>query len=138
MSFREKSAWLMALLMIAAGLYYFHIVSAASRALGETAPPAVAIAYVILVVAGSVVVQIVLALSSGKEANAPADERERLVRQRAGNWSGLVLATLVVASLGHFLVRADGNMLFHLVVASLIVAQVADYAFQILLLRRSF
>lgn len=138
MSFREKSAWLMALLMIAAGLYYLHLVSAASRALGEIAPPAAALPYVIFVVAGSVAIQIVLALSSGKEANAPADERERLVRQRAGHWSGLLLATLAVCSLGYFLVRADGVMLFHLVMASLIVAQVADYAFQILLLRRGF
>ena len=79
-----------------------------------------------------------LALSSRREANAPADERERLVQQRAGNWSGLVLATGAVLSLGHFMVRADGNMLFHLVMASLIVAQIAEYAFRIFLVRRSF
>lgn len=138
MSFREKSAWLMALLMTAAGLYYFHIVRWASQALGETAPPAIVIAFIILVVAGAIVGQIVLALSSRKEANAPTDERERLVQQRAGNWSGLVLATCAVLSLGHFMVNADGNMLFHLVMASLIVAQIAEYAFQIVFVRRSF
>ena len=138
MSFREKSAWLMALLMTAAGLYYFHVVRGASQALGETAPPALVIAFIILVVAGAIVGQIVLALSLRKEANAPADERERLVQQRAGNWSGLVLATGAVLSLGHFMVHADGNMLFHLVMASLIVAQIAEYAFQIVLVRRSF
>jgi hypothetical protein len=137
MSFREKSAWLMTVLMAAAGLYYLDAVRAASRALGETAPPiAVVIGYVVLVVVASVVVQIVLALSSPREAKAPADERERLVEQRAGHWSGIVLAVGTVASLGHFLVRADGNMLFHLVVASLILSQLAEYAFQIALLRR--
>jgi hypothetical protein len=137
MSFREKSAWLMALLMTAAGLYYLYIVREASRALGETAPPAIVIAFVILVVVSSVVAQVLLAVSSLKEANAPADERERLVQQRAGNWSGLILATGAVSSLGHFMVYSDGNMLFHLVMGSLIVAQIAEYAFQILLVRRS-
>jgi hypothetical protein len=138
MSFREKSAWLMALLMTAAGLYYFTIVREASQALGETAPPAIVMALVFLVVGVSVVAQIVLAVSSPGEANTPADERERLVQQRAGNWSGLFLATGAVLSLGHFMVYSDGNMLFHLVMASLIVAQIAEYAFQIFLVRRSF
>ena len=138
MSFQEKSAWLMALVMTAAGLYYFHIVRGASQALGETAPPAIVIAFVFLVVVGSVVAQIALVLWTPKEANVPADERERLVQQRAGHWSGLVLAAGAVSSLGHFLVYADGNMLFHLVMASLIVAQIAEYALQIVLLRRSF
>ena len=87
---------------------------------------------------GSIVVQIILALSSPKEANAPADERERIIQQRAGHWSGIVLATGVVLSLGHYLARGDGNMLFHLAMASLIVAQIAEYAIHILLVRRSF
>ena len=136
MSFREKSAWLMALLMTAAGLWYFQVVRTASQATGETAPPAVVITFVVLIVIASVVGQTVLALSSRREATAPADERERLVQQRAGNWSGRVLATGAVLSLGHFMAFGDGNMLFHLVMASLIVAQIADYAFQILLVRR--
>jgi hypothetical protein len=136
MSFRERSAWLMAAVMTVAGLYYFQIVRGASQALGETAPPVVA--FVVVIVVASIVAQIVLALSAPKEANAPADERERLIHQRAGHWSGLVLATCAVVSLGHFMVHDDGNMLFHLVMASLIVAQIAEYGFQILLVRRSF
>ena len=138
MSFREKSAWVMALVMTATGLYYFYAVGAASRAIGATAPAAVVIGFVIWVVIGSIVVQVLLAASSPKEANAPADEREREVQQRAGNWSGVVLATGVVLSLGHYLARGDGNMLFHLAMASLIVAQIAEYAIHILLVRRSF
>lgn len=137
MSYREKSAWVMAALMAVTGAYYFLIVRAASQALGETAPAAVAIGFVMLAVIGSIAVQVVLALSSPREANAPADERERLVAQRSGNWSGLVLATCAVTALGHFLVRGDGSMLFHLVMGSLIVSQIAEYAFQISLSRRS-
>lgn len=138
MSFREKSAWVMALLMTGAGLYYWYILAAASQAIGATAPAAIVLGFVILVVIGSIIVQILLALSSPKEANSPADERERRVQLSAGHWSGVVLAIGAVLSLGHYLVRADGNMLFHLVMASLIVAQIAEYAIQIILVRRSF
>lgn len=137
MSFRERSAWVMALLMSATGVYYFLAVSAASRAIGATAPAAVVLGFVFWIVVGSIVVQVLLAVTSPKEANERADERERLIEQRAGNWSGFILASGVVLSLGHYLVRGDGNMLFHLAMGSLIVAQIAEYAFQILLVRRT-
>jgi hypothetical protein len=103
MSFREKSAWVMAALMSGAGLYYLSLVYAASQAIGETAPPIVVFVFVALVIVGSVVVQIILAVASPKEASAPADERERTVEHRAGNWSGLVLGVGAVTSLGYFL-----------------------------------
>jgi hypothetical protein len=129
MSFREKSAWVMAALMTAAGLFYLNLVVGASRDLGGVAPPiGIFIAYTLLVVVGSIVAQ---------EANAPADERESPLLQRAGNWSGVVLGFGAVTSLLTFLVHADGNLLFHMVLGSLIVAQIAEYSFQIALLRRS-
>ena len=137
MSFREKSAWVMVALMVVTGAVYVMMVRNASQALGTTAPAAVAIGFVMLVVIGSVIVQVLLAVTSPKEAVAPADEREALVTQRAGHWSGFVLAAGAVIALGHFLVRGDGNMLFHLVMGSLIVSQIAEYALQILLTRRS-
>ncbi len=137
MSFREKSAWVMAALMTITGAVYVMMVRNASQALGTTAPAAVAIGFVMLVVIASIIVQLLLAVMSPKEAVAPADEREALVTQRAGHWSGFVLAAGAVSALGHFLVRGDGNMLFHLVMGSLIVSQIAEYALQILLTRRS-
>ena len=137
MSFREKSAWALALLMTATGLYYYYAVDAASRAIGATAPAAVVLGFVVWVVVGSIIAQLLLAATSSKEAMAPADERERLIGQRAGHWSGFVLASGVVLAPGHYLARGDGNMLFHLAMASLIVAQIAEYTIQILLVRRS-
>ena len=138
MSFREKSAWVMAVLMTLTGLYYLNLVVGVSRQLGAPAPPVgIFIAYVVLVVIGSVAAQVVLALSAPKEANAPADERERPALQRAGNWSGLVLAGAAVTSLLHYLQHGNGDLLFHTVLGSLIVSQIAEYAFQIALLRRS-
>lgn len=138
MSFKEKSAWVMAAVMTVAGLYYLKIVIDASESIGATAPPMVIlIAYVVLVVIAAVNAQIILAISYPKEANAPADERERPALDRAGNWSGYVLAVGVVTSLLHFLAHNDGFLLFHTIMGSLIVSQIAEYGFQILLLRRS-
>jgi hypothetical protein len=135
MSFREKSAWVMAAVMILAGLWYLKAVIGAAGA-AAPAPASTFAAFTMLVVLASVVAQVVLALSAPKEANAPADERERPALQRAGHWSGIVLAACAVLSLGGFLYRPDGNLLFHLVLGSLIVSQIAEYAFQIALLRR--
>lgn len=138
MPFREKSAWAMTVLTALAGLYYLNLVVSASRGLGALAPPdGPFVAFVIVVVIGSVAVQIVLAASSPREADAPADEREGPALQRAGNWSGIVLGLGAVGALLHYLRHGNGDLLFHSVLASLIVSQIAEYAFQIVLLRRS-
>ena len=138
MSFREKSAWVMAVVTIAAGLYYLNLVVAGSRGLAEApAPVGIFISYTILLVVASVAAQVLLALLSPKEASAPADERERPLLHAAGHWSGILLGFGAVASLLSFLAYRDGNLLFHMLLGSLIVSQVAEYALQIALFRRS-
>lgn len=133
MSFREKSAWVMGILMVGTGLLYAWLVAQAPDA------PVIAalLPYVLVVVVLSVVVQVILALASPKEAKAPADERERIVIDRAGNWSGMVLALGLFMAGGTFLLYPSGTMLFHHMIGALILAQTAEYALQILLLRRS-
>ena len=134
MSFRERAAWVMGILMALAGIYYLHIV----RELGPAAlPTEVLTPYTGLVVVAWVVAQIALNALSPREANAPADERERPLLDRAGNWSGWVLGLGVIGSLWAFHVDGDGVQMVHLLVGSLILSQVAEYAFQIFLLRRN-
>jgi hypothetical protein len=82
-------------------------------------------------------VQTVLALLTPKQANAPADERERPLLDRAGHWSGYVLAAGALAGLWNYMVHGDGNLMFHIVVGALIASQIAEYAFQIVFFRRS-
>jgi cytochrome b561 len=133
MSFQVKSAWVMALLLTVAGGVYFVAVRDASQALGTTAPAVVVVSFVLLVVVGSLVTHLVLALASPRQASAPTDERDRQLLYRAGHGSSYVLAIGVMLSLGHYLVHGDGNMLFHLTMASLIAAQIAEYGLQIAL-----
>ena len=132
MSFREKSAWVMSVVMVVTGLLYAWLVQAAPQApvIGPLLP------YVLAVIALSVMVQIVLALHSPSEANAPPDERERNVAARAGQVSGVVLAISVMLSGAVYVVFPHGNMLFHHLLGALIVAQIVEYATQIWLLRR--
>ena len=138
MTFREKSAWVMGLVMVATGIFYLNMALVTMRPTGWTAPPLVAfIPYVGLVVIASIVAQATLSLLTPKEANAPADERERPLIDRAGNWSGLVLGVGVVSSLLNYFWHGNGNVLFHMVMGSLILSQIAEYAFQIALFRRA-
>ncbi len=138
MSFREKSAWAMTLILSAAALFYFDKVVRISAGLGQTAPPIIGlvIAYVVLVVIASIIVMSVLAATSGKEADTPADERETMIAHKAGNWSGYVLAVPIFGAMLHYSVTLDGNRLFHAVFLSFMLAQIAEYIFQIILYRR--
>jgi hypothetical protein len=136
-SYRELSAWVMGMLMAGAGLFYLKLTLDAGGATGWEAPPvAVFIPYVGLLIVASIIAQTTLAALKPREADAPADERERPLLDRAGNWSGYVLGAGAVGSLIHFLAHGDGDLLFHMLMGSLIVAQTAEYAFQVLLFRR--
>lgn len=134
MSFREKSAWTMAAVMLVAGIFYAWLVSHGAEApvMGPLIP------YVLLVIVLSVAVQIVLAIASPREAQAAADEREKQIIWRAGHLSGVVLTIGVIASGAVYVLHPFGNMLFHHMLGALIVAQIAEYLLQIYYLRRGY
>ena len=138
MSFREKSAWAMIAILALAGLYYYQKIIAISLAAGDVAPPIIplVIVYVVFIIIASIVVMPILAASSGKEANVPADEREQLILAKAGNWSGYALGFAAVAGLFNYSWTHDGNLLFHIVFAGLMLSQIAEYGFQIWFYRR--
>lgn len=136
--FREKTAWAMSVILSLGAFYYFEDVVSVSRALGHTAPPIIAfvVAYVVFITVTSAIVMSIIGGTAGKEADAPADEREKVIGDKAGNWSGYVLAAPAIGALFHYAMYADGNMLFHLVFLSLMLSQIAEYVFQIILYRR--
>ena len=138
MSFREKTAWVMGIILAVAGVYYFNMVARASSALGEVSPPVIGfvIAYVVLVVIASIIAMSVLGIANHQEANAPADEREKRALDKAGHWSGYVMGFGVLSGLLHYSVNQDGNMLFHIAFASLMLSQIAEYGLQIWFYRR--
>lgn len=138
MGFREMSAWVMAALLIGLGGFYATAVIGTTQALDAVPAPSIPLLVVttVLLVAGAIVGHVVAAALSPNDANAPEDERDRLVLWRAGNLSGLVLGAGVFGGLWHFMFRGDGNLLFHILIGSLIVAQISEYIFQIIYYRR--
>ena len=130
MSFRERSAWVMGCTLILIGGFYLKLV------IGDGVPPSfAAVPFVLGTIVVSIAAQVVLAVMSPREASSPVDERERLVIQKATHFSSYVLASGVVVGLGMFMTSQDGMKMFHIVLTSLILGQIADYGAQIFLLR---
>ncbi len=138
MSFREKSAWAMALVLLVTGLFYLKSALAMPVAHTPLAQIGPLVPYVVAVIILSIVVQIALSIASPKEAGRPADEREHVVIDKAGNWAGMVLGVLVVTSVLHYIWWDSVTLLVQGLFGALIVSQLADNLFQIVLFRRGF
>lgn len=138
MPFKEQTAWVMTVLLGLVGAHYARSVIGASLEAGATAPPDIGLiaSLTIILVAGSVVAHILMAIVSPNDANAPEDERDKLVLWRAGNIAGYVLGFGAFAGLWHFYWLQDGNLLFHIIAGSLVLSQMAEYILSILFYRR--
>lgn len=137
MPFREKTAWIMTVALIIGGGFYFAAVSEVAVAADLTTLPLIPIliAYVMIIVLVAIIGHGAAAISTPNEANTPIDERERDIIHRAAHWGGTALAGSILLSLGVFLLSGSGVLLFHAVLASLMLGQLADYAAQIILFR---
>ncbi len=138
MTFLEKSAWVMiTALLISGGLYSAGVI-AMTNTLGEIPPPNIGLiaVFTIAIVALAIVGHIIAALTNLSDADAPEDERDRLVALRAGNISGILLAASVMIGISAYAVLGSGHLLFHMMVAGLVLAQVCEYALTIWYYRR--
>jgi len=138
MAFREKTAWIMSIALLLGGLFYWSVVIAGTQQLGASMPPFIPIIviYVGILVVISIIGHMGAAIASPKTANAPMDEREAQIVARSTNLSDYIMGAGIIVSLGVYLLSYDGNQLFHLVFGTLMTAQFAQYAMQIILFRR--
>lgn len=139
MAFKEKSAWLMLIATLTVGLYMTFAVLQTYMELQQV--PAVLPVFIKLTVTLiilNVIGQIVLATANRKQAEQKADEREKVFIRRSQAAAGCVLAFGVVTSLIHFLFLSNGPLLFYSCLLSLVVAQVVEYAVQIVSFRRGY
>lgn len=137
MAFQEKSAWIMSFALLLGGIFYFGVVASMSSAAGSLASPNIPVlaVYTVLLTILALSGHFVMAILAPKEANAPTDERERRIFERAGHWSAYVFGAGVIVSLGLYLIFYDGNLLFYGVFGSLMLSQLAEYLIQIVLYR---
>lgn len=139
MAFREKSAWIMVAALLVSGALYGQAVLSLSADLGGLVPPTLplVVAYTIVLVGIAVAGHVVAGISAYREADGAMDERERRIVERAAHLSSYVLGAGVVLALGLYLFTQQGHLLFYLVFASLMLSNLAEYAVQIMLFRRS-
>lgn len=138
MSFRESSGWAMGALMLAVAAWYFARLGPAAWQPGGGLPVGMLIAYLFVTIAGSIAVQVVLAIANRKEAGSPADEREAAASARAVAWAGHLLTLVIVSALLWFIGHGDGMMLFHSLFAGLLASQAVVHLGTAWLLRRGF
>jgi cytochrome b561 len=139
MPFHEKSAWVMSVALLSCGVLYFGAVVAAWSESGQLMSPLIPliVIYTVCLVVIAIVGHIAIAVLAPKDATAPVDERERQIFSRAGHYSSYVFAVGILISLGIYLISNSGDLLFYTVFASLMVAQITEYFFQILFYRTS-
>ena len=137
MSFHEKSAWLMSIVLTVCGLSYFQKVYSFSLAAGELIGPSLPLLsrFTIGIVAAAIIGHIIIAVTSPKEAEQEPDEREKSIFDKAGNLSGYVLGFGAITGVLHFAMQGNGNVLFYIVFGSLLASQICEYILQIMYYR---
>lgn len=141
MSFREKSAWITLVSVLACfGVYFWELV--ASHAGGHRLGAIRSLHLLLLAVAALVVLQLAMtaiaAATTPKDGRAPADERERLIQWRShslGYHVLMVLALLLFVPIhfGHSALDMANFALLAVVISALTVAVA-----QIVMFRRGF
>ena len=132
MSFREKSAWISMLSMVAiCGFYFWSVIRAGSQSGGvhigllET---------IIVLVVVQVVLTAAIAIFSPKDAKAPRDERDKMIELRAMRvaYAGLATSVALACFFGAFdppIVFNTNALLFILVSAEVLrsACQIIQY-----------
>ena len=138
MTFAEKSAWIMSFALIVSGLLYSFAMVAAWQAIGHAPPPNIGfpIMLTVPIVAIAILGHAFAAIGNPSNANEPEDERARQIVWRAGNLSGALLGLFVMLMIGVFAIWGDGRVIFHALVLSLLISQLAEYLLTIWFYRR--
>jgi len=140
MSFREKSAWVTLVTLIALTIAFaLHVPK--PWTLSPAPSPFlfhVLVIAIIAFVAIEVVAHIVLAIFSPRDALAPKDERERLIALKSIAGAAYVYAFLSLASVFTIHLGANQIGVGYLVLLSFVVAEIVQYALRIYYHRRGF
>jgi hypothetical protein len=137
MSFREKSAWISFLsIFVIFGIYFWHVLEVEAGRADPHATGRLFFTLLIVLVVVEVVLHVLVAAQSPKEARTPKDERERLIDLKATRIAFFVLligALLAIATIHH---GADRVELAHCVLFAVVVAELVRFGGQIVFYRR--
>ena len=140
MAFKEKIEWVTLATMVVAYGTYFALLATAAR---NGAPPVmdmliwfggITVAQVIAIA----VLSSILAIMAHREANAPADERDRAIARRAGNIAYYVLMVGMIL-VGVVMPFSEPNWkIINAALLALVVAEATRYVLVILSYRRGW
>jgi H+/Cl- antiporter ClcA len=137
MSFREKSAWINFVLLLAFGIYFGNV---AAHLLDPARSHANYLQLFVLLVVAIVVLEIithaVIAFRSPREARTPIDERERLIELRSTRPAFYVLLVGAFLSVGTIHMGASTWVLAHCVLFAIWIAELTRYGSQLYHYRR--
>jgi heme/copper-type cytochrome/quinol oxidase subunit 2 len=133
MAYREKSAWISLLIMLA--VYGYTTISL----LAAQAPDAdkrsemlgVIIGATIIVVVLEIVMQSIAAARQPKEAQAPADEREKLIELKSTRIAFVVLMTGALFAVFAYYAGYDGFVVSSTAFGAVVIAQILKFASEI-------
>lgn len=136
MSFREKSAWISLVTHgVVFGAYFFLLWQSWDDRFGQGLSIGFLVAAVIALVVIVTTLTIVTALASPKDANAPADERERMIDLKAERIASYTLSTGVVCLIGALLLGWNGFLVANLLLAAMVIAELVKAIAQIVSFR---
>jgi hypothetical protein len=139
MSFREKSAWITLITLIVLALFY---ITHLPPAWMLDPPPSgwmfhVLAVGVIAFVVIEIVAHVIVAIRAPRDAQAPRDERERLIALKATSIAAYVYAVLSLGSVFTVIhLGANEIGVFYCVFLSFILAEIVNYAARIVYYRR--
>lgn len=137
MSFREKSAWIaLTAYSVVFGGYFFQLWRAWDERYALGLSIGLMIGAVVMLIIISVSLTIGAAMLNRREANAPADERERMIDLKAERIASYTLSTGVVLLIGALLMGWNSILVANLLLASMVISELVKALAQIIAYRR--
>ena len=135
MSFREKSAWISFLTLLPVSAIYFWRVG--QTIAGHSRPPITLFFLMVgTLVVAEVVLHVLIAARSPKEARAPRDERERLIDLKATRVAFAVLLFGAMGSVGTIHLGFGTWRMSQATLFAVAVAELTKFGSRIVLYRR--
>lgn len=136
MSFREKSAWIsLFVTLVVWGGYLLHVFVWPGDGAGRLAMPLL-IGAIVVTVVFQTVLHIAIAAHAPRDAQSPADERDRLIALKAAQAAGFALAAGVFLVAGSIHVGARPGEMANGILAALALAELIRCAAVIAAYRR--
>ena len=138
MSYREKSTAVILVGYLAVYTWYFARVVEAARSgpIAEIDYQGLLIVMVGVLVAATVVAQVLIAISAPAEAEQ-VDERDRMIALRGHRIAGWVVTIAALSGLGLAMIDADSFWIAHALLAGLVLAEILKAMVMLVNYRRS-